>query len=372
MNILHYTGMPTSQKYGGLERWIVEFAKQANLLKHNTYVSYTQTFPLIKELIDDYNRMNLHLLVTLNKDCTLLLKQIKENNIDIVFFHFAEPYNEPLYIKKHTDCKVYCFFHCHNYYSNLKWHKNFKELLSASVYRARMFYSQFFIDGYIAVSKAVRKQFVSFCFINPYKVKQIYLGVSKMEIKYCFHKSNIPIIGCIACHGGYKGIDVLIEAASILKKEKYIFEIWQIGGGMSFNNGKDTEELIKLVEKKGLSKEFKFLGVRNDINTLLSQMDIYVQPSRREAISLTVAEAMMAKLPIVASNVDGIPEYIESSNNGFLYNNNNPIELAKYLQMLIENQNLRISMGERAYQFINQDLFNTVQNIRKLISLTLK
>lgn len=372
MNILHYTGMPTSQKYGGVERWIIEFAQQATVLKHNIYISYTQTFPLIKKLVDDYQQAKLHILITPNKNCTSLLKQIEENKIDIIFFHFAEPYNEPLYIKKHTNCKVYCFFHCYNYYSNLKWHKNFRELLCASIYRAKMFYSQFYIDGYFAVSKAVKKQFMKFCFIHPYKIKQIYLGVEKRKIEHSPHKSNIVIIGCIACHDKCKGIDILIDAASILKKEKYMFEIWQIGGGMSFNKGKDTNELHKLVENKKLNNEFKFLGVRNDINTLLSQMDIYVQPSKREAISLTIAEAMMAQLPVVASNTDGIPEYIEHGKNGFLYKNNDPTELAKYLKLLIENLNLRTDIGKRGYQFINQNSFSISQSVRKIINLTLK
>ncbi len=132
---------------------------------------------------------------------------------------------------------------------------------------------------------------------------------------------------------------------------------------MTFNGGKDTATLQSLVDKYEMNDCFEWLGVRNDIDNILSKTDIYVQPSRREAISLTVAEAMMHSLPIVASNTDGIPEYINHHINGYLYNNNNPVELADYIQYLIENPNKRIELGKNALKTINSPRFNRTANI---------
>lgn len=372
MNILHYTGMPTAQKFGGVEKWFVEFASLAKAKGHKTFISYTEEFPKNNVLSDAYKSAGLFPLITLKRDRSLLLKQIKENNIDIVFFHFVEPYEEPLFIKKRTSCKVYCFFHCYNYYSELRWFSNFRELLAASFYRWAIFKSQFFIDGYFPVSKAVKRQFITFCFLNPFKCHQIYLGIDRKKKIQLRHPNSRIIIGCVACHGSFKGIDILIEAADILKHRDLNFEIWQIGGGMSFNNGVDTDLLHKFAVKKGISDCFKWLGVRNDVEDLMKQMDIYVQPSRREAISLTIGEAMMCGLPIVASNVDGIPEYIDNGKNGFLYNDNDPKLLADSLQILIEHEDLRISMGQRSYDIITSDRFNRSKNIKRIIDKFIK
>ena len=373
MNILHYTGMATAQKFGGVEKWFVEFSRQARIAGHMTFISYLEKYPENCLLRKAYQESGLHPLITLNGNRNLLLKQIEENDIKIVFFHFVEPYNGPLFIKKHTKCKVYCFFHCHNYYSGLNWLSDFREMSLASFYRWSVFKSQFYIDGFFPVSKAVKKQFEHFCFLNPYKCHQIYLGIDKKEYTQPGSLSHsVPVIGCVACHGSYKGLDILLESAEILKSRNCKFEIWQIGGGMSFNNGKDTEELHRMCKEKGLEDCFKWLGVRNDAEFLMKQMDIYVQPSRREAISLTIAEAMMSGLPVVASNVDGIPEYMSHGENGFLYDHNDPVLLANALQLLIENKDLRDKMGKKSYELINDIKFDRTNNIKTLIKRTIK
>ena len=366
MNILHYTGMPYSTKYGGFERWLVEFGKIANSMGHKTFISYTEKIASISTLNKDFEKNNITTIVTSNRNYEILLEQIKHYKIDIFITHFTEPYLEAEFIAKKTKCKVYSFFHCYNYYSTLTWKLNFKEKLAATYYRWLVFKSQFYIDKYFAVSKAVKKQFSNFCFLSSHKIDNIYLGTDK-KTSLIDRKNTIPVLTCIACHGEDKGVDILIEAVKILKDRGLRFELWQVGGGMIFNNGKDTALLQSLVKENGIDDCFKWFGIRNDIDNILSHTDIYIQPSRREAISLTVAEAMMHSLPIVASNVDGIPEYIDHEITGLLYNNNNPTELANCIQYLIENSNTRRLLGENAYNKINSSTFDMTTNIQFFI-----
>ena len=367
MNILHYTGMPYSTKYGGVEKWLVEFAEIANQYGHKVFISYTEKIADIPTLNEDFKENNITTIVTSNRDYNILLNQIKDYEIDIFISHFPEPYMEPQYISKHTYCIVYSFFHCYNYYSTLSWKHNFKEKLAASWYRWLVFKSQFHIKNYFAVSKAVKKQFTQFCFLNPSKVKNIYLGTNKKE---AFHKekNSTPIITCIACHDECKGIDILINATKILKERGIKFKLYQAGGGMAFNNGNDTKKLKQLATKYNITDCFEWLGVRNDIDDILSKTDIYVQPSRREAISLTIAEAMMHSLPIVASKVDGIPEYIDHNIDGLLYENNDPLKLADCIQSLIMDPTLCRKLGENAYKKINSSAFDRTKNISYFIS----
>ena len=82
-------------------------------------------------------------------------------------------------------------------------------------------------------------------------------------------------------------------ATKLLKERNLSFVVWQLGGGMEFNKGRDTDALKKMVIELNVDDVFFWLGIRNDVAELLDKVDIYVQPSRREAISLTVAEARM-------------------------------------------------------------------------------
>ena len=201
----------------------------------------------------------------------------------------------------------------------------------------------------------------------PNKVLNVYLGVRTPDKKMLKNKRQGVIrISSIACHDNCKGVDILIDAAKKLKQKGAAFEVNQIGGGVSFNDGKDTLELHRLANDLEISGHWHWLGVRNDIDDLLEQTDIYVQPSRREAISLTIAEAMMHNLPVIASDVDGIPEYIVNEETGILYKNNDSKKLADGLLKLINDNDLREKYGIAGGKRIRSDIFNMDYNLEKL------
>ncbi len=183
MNILHYTGMPYTTKYGGVEKWFVEFGKIAQNKNHKVYLAYNETKPDIPELINDLKQNDIKVIIIPKRDNKMLLSVIEKYKIDIFISHFPEPYTEPLFVAKNTKCKVLSFFHCYNYYYHLSWWKNFREKLCSTWYRWQVFKSQFYIDSFIAVSKAVKKQFRRYCLLMPHKVSVMYLGM-KPTIQY--------------------------------------------------------------------------------------------------------------------------------------------------------------------------------------------
>ena len=88
------------------------------------------------------------------------------------------------------------------------------------------------------------------------------------------------------------------------------------------------------------------VGERGDIPEILAASDVFVLPSRWEGLPLTVIEAMMAGLPVVASRVGGVPELVEEGVTGFLVPSGDLQALARALQRLVEDDELRRSMGE--------------------------
>ena len=106
----------------------------------------------------------------------------------------------------------------------------------------------------------------------------------------------------------YKGQEYVMKAISRLKKGGYDLQYFLIGGG-------DNTRLKKIAKKYDVEKNIKFMGSfpHNEIFSLLSEMDLYIQPSLQEGLPRAMIEAMSVGMPIIGSNVGGIPELIDKS-----------------------------------------------------------
>jgi glycosyltransferase involved in cell wall biosynthesis len=127
-------------------------------------------------------------------------------------------------------------------------------------------------------------------------------------------------------------------------------------------------EIKNKIEKFGLVDQFKFLGQVNDMASLLVASDIIVLPSESEGLPLSILEGMACGLPVVATNVGGIPEVVIEGETGFLLNTDDIRGFAKRLEQLVESFELRKKFGEKARELILQK-FNfdiTSNNITEL------
>ena len=106
----------------------------------------------------------------------------------------------------------------------------------------------------------------------------------------------------------YKGQEYVMKAISRLKKGGYDLQYFLIGGG-------DNTRLKKIAKKYDVEKNIKFMGSfpHSEIFSLLSEMDLYIQPSLQEGLPRAMIEAMSVGMPIIGSNVGGIPELIDKS-----------------------------------------------------------
>ena len=101
-----------------------------------------------------------------------------------------------------------------------------------------------------------------------------------------------------------KGQKYLLQAFAALP-QKNECELWLVG------NGPLKKELQTQAQNLGIEKQVKFLGTRHDVPELLAQADLFAFSSIFEGLGIAVLEAAVAKLPIVASKIDGI--YINNS-----------------------------------------------------------
>ncbi|MFC1655424.1 glycosyltransferase family 4 protein [Patescibacteria group bacterium] len=145
---------------------------------------------------------------------------------------------------------------------------------------------------------------------------------------------DIKVILTVAELHERKGVNYLIKAMPfIVKKEENCHLVIAGSGG-------EREELETLVKKEGVMDHVTFLGFKKDIPHLMKASDVFVLPSIKEAFGLVILEAMAAELPIVASDVGGIPEIIKNGENGTLVPPHDEEKLAKAIVKLMADPNL--------------------------------
>jgi glycosyltransferase involved in cell wall biosynthesis len=158
--------------------------------------------------------------------------------------------------------------------------------------------------------------------------------------------SRTIVIGIVGQVGQWKGHDDLVEALQILKRDDQTF-ICRVYG----NGDPDYEKGLKeKIDRYSIANNVQWAGFV-DRKTIYGNLDICVVPSRRQDPCPTVAlEASHFGLPIIATRNGGLPEIVRDGETGYLVDAGAPEQLAQKLTLLIQNPDLRISMGQAARQ----------------------
>lgn len=109
--------------------------------------------------------------------------------------------------------------------------------------------------------------------------------------------------------------------------------------------GSGSDEAELKVQARGLDN-LEFVGQVSNVDDYLELFDLFVFPSLMEGLGSILLDAMCFGLPIVASNVDGIPDIVEDGVNGLLVPPDDPAQLAQALQRLLGDKRLQANMRE--------------------------
>jgi len=150
-----------------------------------------------------------------------------------------------------------------------------------------------------------------------------------------------PVI-CVANLLPIKAIDVLLHAWRNVAMTDPVARLLIVGDGPLRH---DLEQLSRQLR---LNETVQFLGNRQDIPELLRAGELFVLPSRYEGASNAILEAMASGLPVVACQVGGNSELIESNRTGWLVPPDNPHRLAEILSIALNEYSARRRMGRAA------------------------
>lgn len=183
--------------------------------------------------------------------------------------------------------------------------------------------------------------------------------MSKEKIKK-FDKKYINILTVARLVITYKGYDILIKTAELLKKNNYKFKWYVIG------DGPDKKEIEKLIRHHNLIDEVILLGSKDNPYPYMKECDIYVQTSRKEGFGLTVIEAKTLKKPIVCTNFNSAKEIINNNIDGLIVNIDH-ISIFEGIKKYIKDTEFKRKVQSNLNKLNECSLSNDINKIKRLI-----
>jgi glycosyltransferase involved in cell wall biosynthesis len=141
-----------------------------------------------------------------------------------------------------------------------------------------------------------------------------------------------------------KNVAMLLRAAHTLRGLRTHWKLWIVGDGMS------RADLEQFVASRDMGSYVRFLGYRDDVPDVLAQAHIAVLTSLKEGLPRGLMEPMAMGLPVVATDVKGNREVVVDGEVGFLVPLDEHVALAQRLAQLIDDEDLRLRMGQTGYR----------------------
>jgi len=135
---------------------------------------------------------------------------------------------------------------------------------------------------------------------------------------------DVPLVGLVGRITWIKGQDEFLKAALIVSKLHAKVRFAIVGESVAGSNEaleadrQFGNSLMPLCEKLGIADRVHFTSYRRDIPAVMKDLTVLAVPSRREGLGLVALEAMALGVPVVATNVGGLPEVIQNGVNGLL------------------------------------------------------
>ena len=209
-------------------------------------------------------------------------------------------------------------------------------------------------DRVIVSANSVRDFYVDQIHADPGKIDVVYNAVDFKSIQPSMPReavraalgvpSNARVAGMIARLTEQKGHRFLFQALTTPALASVHLIV--VGDG-------DLREALKAeAQDLGIASRVHFLGARRDLGDLLAAMDVFVMPSLWEGLPLSMILAMGAGMPVVATEVAGIPEIVADGETGWLVPAGNSLALATALVDVFADRSRAMKIGSAAREYV--------------------
>jgi glycosyltransferase involved in cell wall biosynthesis len=217
----------------------------------------------------------------------------------------------------------------------------------------------------VMVSAALRDTYVSSGGLDPAKIRVVHNGIelqrfthdhaatrARLEQEFTI-PTGVPIAVTVSVLRPKKGVEVLIEAIHHVPDAIFLI----------IGDGSMREEWTALAERTGIANRIRWAGYRRDVDQLLAGCDLFVHPSLDDAFPTVLLEAMAAGLPVVASNVGGIPEIVTPGVTGALVPAGDAVALASAITAMLASPVDRPRIQDAAQQFSTTAWIERVERV---------
>lgn len=237
------------------------------------------------------------------------------------------------------------------------------------------------VDRHIAVSDAVKQDWISVLGINKNLIDIVYNGVDPnlfnpisdptALIQQLSISKNIKLISYVGRLEEYKGLDCLIKGFHLLLQSGVPAKLLIVG--KSTVSGAHYEQHLRdLVYQLGIVEQVTFLGHSLNPQSIYCISDVVVVPSLwLEAFGRVVIEAMACGIPVIASRVGGIPEILTGRFQNYLFEPGNESSLFQTLNQVIDWQDNDPELGNECREHAMQK-FNLEQMVNGVEAVLLK
>lgn len=303
--------------YGGAEKHVVDLQNLVSDDAYEKYLIYSKGNKMIDKI--DNKFINNCIAVDRNfSDLRHLIKLIKEINPDILHLHAARG----IFMGR-----IIAFICKKVYKMNLKvistshglWLPKDKDNY---IYKYLMHFMKSVDEVTIAVSEKSKEELIN----NGYKREKVHVIYNGVDFKgfdaYRRIKSRIHNVSFVGRFTDQKGIKYLMEA---LINFKHDFEFFIYG------EGELRDYISDFIENNQLNN-VKLVGYSNNVGEVFMSTDLLVAPSVDEGLPYTLVEAINCGVPIISTNVGGVPEVVHHKENGMLINPRSSAEIVNAIK----------------------------------------
>lgn len=282
-----------------------------------------------------------------------LVKEIKEGNYDIIHCHGARANFIGMFLKRKINKPMITTIHS-DY--KLDFKDNFyKRLVFTTLNTIAL--KKF--DYYIAISDNFKEMLIN----RGFESNKVYIAYNGIDLdveplfaskedflkRYNINGEDKIIVGIAARLDLVKDHETFIKAADIvLKNRKDV--IFLIAG-----NGNDEDRLKSMVKSLGIEESIHFLGFVNDPYSFFNAIDINVLTSISESFPYVILEGAIMRKTIISTKVGGVGKLIKDGYNGYLIDIGNEEDLAKKINILLDNKSNIKNMGENLYNDVKNN-----------------
>ncbi len=303
--------------------------------KNSNNIRYIKTIANIKKITSEntvtWREMQFSMLDSLHDS-------LKNEKFDIIHANSIEASILGKIISDHLNIPILATIHEHN-----------PEKKAYGNGRTKLVFERLDLDGFITPS-SFYYDYVLSNNVNKNKIFKIFHGIDFPKVQHLNNLYQLKSCLKILFVGRVyfpKGLHILIKALSLLNSN-IKFNLKIVGPITDIQYKRKIEDLISFYGFKG---KINFMGATDfkQIKKYMLQSNVLIVPSINEGFGLSIIEANLLKLPVIASSVGGILDIIEDNKNGLLFESKNIVDLKNKIEYLFDNYKQTLCLANNAY-----------------------